>query len=95
MWRQSSKCDTNACLQVNWQKSSRSGSSNGACLEAKFAKSSYSDANGNCLEAKLQDAVLVRDSKLLDRATDTYHGPILSFSTSDWDAFIKSPLVRT
>ena len=33
-WIQSSKCDSNHCLQTYWKKSSRSGSNNGACLEA-------------------------------------------------------------
>ena len=94
MWITSSKSYDSNCLQVYWKKSSRSGPSNGGCLEARYQKSSYSGDHYNCLEAAYQGQVLVRDSKLLDRDTDTYHGPILSFSASDWDRFVKSPLVR-
>lgn len=77
MWTQSSKCDSNHCLQTYWKKSSRSTANNGACVEVA-----------------LQGQVLVRDSKLLDRTTGRYNGPILSFSDKDWASFIAGPLVR-
>lgn len=105
-WIQSSRCDSGWCLQMAWQKSSYSTGTNGACLETKFQKSSYSQLNGDCLETKFKHAgrcdnakcveiayrgeVLLRDSKLLDKATDIYHGPILSFPADEWEKFLAN-----
>jgi hypothetical protein len=47
----------------------------------KWIKSSYSTAQGNCVEvAPLRDGIAVRDSK--DKT-----GPVLKFRTDDWSAF--------
>lgn len=70
-----------------WRKSSYS-SGNGDCVEVAFAdwrKSSYSSANGSCVEVASTEALVgVRDSK--------QHGcgPILEFSNTEWDAFIRA-----
>lgn len=70
-----------------WRKSSYSGG-NGDCVEVAFAdwgKSSYSDANGDCVEVARTEAVVgIRDSK------QHGHGPILEFSRTEWDAFIRA-----
>lgn len=55
-WRTSSKCDSRDCVQVGFQKSTRSGNADW-CVEV-----------GSC--SCHQDMVLVRDSKEL-RFTDT------------------------
>jgi hypothetical protein len=49
-----------------------------------WKKSTYSSANGSCVEvAHLQDGgVLVRDSKDPD-------GGVLSYTPPEWDAFVK------
>jgi hypothetical protein len=48
-----------------------------------WIKSSLSTANGNCVEvaAVARDAVGVRDSKDIS-------GPILQFTTGEWNAFL-------
>lgn len=49
---------------------------------SRWRKSSYSSANGACVEvAHLDQAIAVRDSKNPDQAA-------LVFSTSEWDAFV-------
>jgi hypothetical protein len=50
----------------------------------KWKKSTYSSANGSCVEvAHLNDGgVLVRDSKDPD-------GGVLSYTAPEWDAFLK------
>lgn len=49
---------------------------------AAWYKSSRSSGNGNCVEvAVLDEAVAVRDSK--DRS-----GPVLIFTSAEWDAFV-------
>ncbi|KOT91643.1 hypothetical protein ADK86_22460 [Streptomyces sp. NRRL F-5755] len=53
---------------------------------ARWRKSSYSNANGgNCVEIAedIPGFVPVRDSK-------TPHGPILTFPTTSWTAFIDA-----
>jgi Domain of unknown function (DUF397) len=51
---------------------------------ATWRKSSYSGANGNCIEVArpAPDAVAVRDSKDPD-------GPELAFSPQQWKAFTR------
>ena len=50
---------------------------------AQWRKSSYSGNSGNCVEVAMTDDVIgIRDSKNPD-------GPVLSFSPSEWDAFIR------
>jgi hypothetical protein len=52
--------------------------------EARWRKSSYSGANGDCVEVaeNLQEVVAVRDSK--DRG-----GPALVFRNAEWDTFLS------
>lgn len=82
-WTKSSQCESNACVEVAFAKSTYSNPS-GNCVEVGFHKSSYSGNNGSCVEVgtcDCQNEVLVRDTK--DR-----EGPVLSFSTGSWAAFI-------
>jgi hypothetical protein len=49
---------------------------------AAWRKSSYSNANGNCVEVATSDALVgVRDSK-------DPTGPVLAFSPEEWSAFL-------
>lgn len=54
--------------------------------EIKFRKSRFSFSQHNCVEVAFVDGgardVMVRDSK--DRG-----GPVLRFTQSEWDAFVK------
>jgi Domain of unknown function (DUF397) len=52
--------------------------------QAKWRKSTYSGANGDCVEVagNLPGVVAVRDSK--DRG-----GPALVFTRAEWDAFLS------
>lgn len=54
----------------------------GNCVEVGFHKSSFSVATATCVEVAIADEVLVRDSKDRD-------GPVLSFSSQEWGAFIE------
>jgi hypothetical protein len=51
-----------------------------------WRKSSYSEANGNCLEISRSTfgTIGVRDSKQLGA------GPILDFTASEWAAFLQT-----
>ena len=54
-----------------------------SALGATWRKSSRSDTNGACVEARYLDGrVEVRDTK------DGGRGPILVFTAAGWDAFI-------
>lgn len=50
-----------------------------------WTKSTFSNANGNCVEVAKGDngERLVRDSK------DNGEGPVLTFTEAEWDAFVK------
>ncbi|MEU2256143.1 DUF397 domain-containing protein [Nocardia xishanensis] len=52
---------------------------------AVWRKSSYSGADGNCVEVAFLGGgnVAVRDTK------DKGSGPILAFTPSEWDAFVS------
>jgi len=51
---------------------------------ARWRKSSYSSANGQCVEVALaNEAVAMRDSKDPD-------GPALVFAPAEFDAFVRS-----
>ena len=55
---------------------------NSACLEARWRKSSWSQSNGHCAEARtVVGVVQVRDSKL---GTSS---PVLVFTPAEWAAF--------
>lgn len=89
-YHKSSYSDANGnCLEAAYKKSSRSGQSNGACLEAAYKSASFCDITA-CVEAAYQGTVLVRDSKMLDKATGEYHGEILSFTGPDWEKFLAN-----
>ena len=50
--------------------------------QANWTKSSYSQANGNCVEIGLSvELIRVRDSK-------NPQGPRLQFTPTEWDAFL-------
>lgn len=51
---------------------------------ASWRKSSFSNLNGNCVEARRlpHDRIAVRDTK------DNGTGPVLIFTTAEWDAFM-------
>lgn len=52
--------------------------------DIRWTKSSYSAAQGNCIEVgRLEDAVVVRDSKDPD-------GPVLSLTRTQWATFIQA-----
>jgi hypothetical protein len=57
--------------------------------ERSWRKSSYSAANGGCVEVGWPESteVAVRDSKQVA-------GPILAFSTTHWQAFLENQVVR-
>jgi hypothetical protein len=71
--------------QLDWFKSSYSGSSGGECVEVAIAwrKSSFSgDNGGECVEvATCPGTVHVRDSK-------DPQGPALAFTPEAWTAFV-------
>jgi predicted secreted Zn-dependent protease len=53
------------------------------CVEVEFRTSSYSNGQGDCVAvAKDGETVLVRDTK-------DPNGAALTFTTNEWDAFIK------
>ena len=58
-------------------------SKDGTGLSGGWRKSSYSESNGHCLEARLTDGyVSVRDSKAAD-------GLVLRFEPEAWTAFVR------
>lgn len=80
MWKKSSQCDTNACVEV-WQKSARCDA-NGNCLEVNWQKSSRCD-NDLCLEARTHGTqVQVRNNR--------EPGDVLSFGADDWRQFLTN-----
>ncbi|WP_031073127.1 DUF397 domain-containing protein [Streptomyces sp. NRRL S-118] len=72
---------------LDWFKSSYSGSQGGDCVEVAFAwtKSSYSgDQGGDCVEvAACPHTVHVRDSKDITR-------PALTLSPAAWTALLEN-----
>jgi Domain of unknown function (DUF397) len=83
-WRKSSHSNGHSqCVEVSWGKSSHSRS--GACAGVGYTKSSYSYANGNCVETGIGSCgmVHVRDSK-------NPAGGVLSFTRADWQGFVDS-----
>ena len=77
-------------LHDEWRKSSYSGGSAGACVEARVAarsrgdwrKSSYSGVKGECVEARAaENTVLVRDTQNRELGH-------LAFSADAWRAFL-------
>ncbi|MEU9831153.1 DUF397 domain-containing protein [Streptosporangium sp. NPDC048047] len=77
IWRKSSQSNANGgqCVEVGvWRKSSLSGGNGGSCVEAASAVDSS-------LEAQFDGLFLLRDSKDPD-------GPVLSFSSGEWNAFL-------
>ncbi|MGY2116011.1 DUF397 domain-containing protein [Nocardia gipuzkoensis] len=51
--------------------------------DARWFKSSYSNADANCVEVcHFADGIGVRDSK------DDGTGPVLTFTPSEWSAFV-------
>lgn len=72
--------------QLEWFKSSYSGSGGGQCLEVAYTwrKSSYSGENGACVEvAACPHIIHVRDSK-------NPGGPAFQVDSDAWKAFAGS-----
>ncbi|MGW2324715.1 DUF397 domain-containing protein [Streptomyces sp. NPDC001700] len=71
--------------ELNWFKSSYSGSEGGNCVEVamEWRKSTYSGGEGGeCVEvAACPSAIHVRDSKVTE-------GPMLTFPAAAWDTFV-------
>jgi hypothetical protein len=67
-----------ACVQPDWCVNK------GACAYSavSWVHSSYSNANGTCVEMRPVDGVQVRDSKAAN-------GPILNFNQSAWTALLN------
>ncbi|WP_307832713.1 DUF397 domain-containing protein [Planomonospora sp. ID91781] len=81
--------------RITWRKSSLSGAGQDCVEVGVWRKSSHSGGGSNCIEVALADDAqavgghkadaerlfLVRDSKDPD-------GPVLTFTPSEWDAFL-------
>jgi hypothetical protein len=72
------------CVEVAWRKATASYA-NGRCIEVGYQKSTFS-ANGSCIEVGSGTdgacgMIHVRDSK-------DPEGPVLSFTPSEWTAFV-------
>ena len=81
MWRKSSRCASNECVEAaSWRKSSRSEASD--CVEASsWRKSTASAGAGDCVEAGHGGGVVgVRDSRDPD-------GGLLEVTPAAWRAF--------
>jgi len=50
-------------------------------ISPEWAKSTYSNPSGSCVEARQDGVVQVRDTK-------DPHSPILEFSPASWQAFV-------
>lgn len=90
VWRKSSRCDSNLCVEVgaDWERSSHCA--NGECLEVRagWSTSSYCDSDTNpgsasCVQARRPNEVEVH---VRDSADPT--GPVLSFGAGDWRRFL-------
>lgn len=82
-WIKSSYCGNSySCVEVAWRKADAS-TYNGNCVEVGWQKGSGSHPNGSCVEVGegACGMVHVRDSKAPD-------GPMLSFTTDEWCAFL-------
>lgn len=67
---------------MTWLRSSACHTSS-CCVEVAFHKSSFSAANGGCVEVAAHcDEVWVRDSK-------DPGGPVLRFTPAEWRAFLE------
>jgi hypothetical protein len=78
-------CGDGACVEIFWHKASACEA--GACVEVGVWKKSQrsSPSGDNCVEVcgEPDGGVLVRDTK------DNGSGPVLSFTESEWKAFIS------
>ncbi len=79
-WRKSSRSSgTGQCVEVGvWRKSSRSNANGGQCVEVSLTGSASPEDAPSTVADRL---FLVRDSKDPD-------GPVLTFTPSEWDAFL-------
>ncbi|MEV4748620.1 DUF397 domain-containing protein [Streptosporangium sp. NPDC049248] len=83
VWRKSSQSNANGgqCVEIGvWRKISLSGGNGGSCVEVALASSPQAEperrTDADCL-------FLVRDSK-------DPGGPVLAFTSAEWDAFLAS-----
>jgi hypothetical protein len=102
-WIKSSSCESNACVEVAWNKSSKCDTA-ASCVEVAWHKSSLCDSNGgNCVEVGVwkkstrsgphdDNCVEVAGAENLDeilvRHSKEPDGPMLRFTPDEWVAFI-------
>lgn len=91
-WRKSSRCDSGACIEVDFRQSSKCDT--GACVQIGFRKSSKCDS-GSCVEVgQHEGAVLVRDSKQVNLVGEGGSYDVLRFSAGDWRQLLADVPVR-
>ena len=80
IWRRSIHCGGGECVEVAFIPEREN-----LIMDSGWAKSTYSNTNGACVETTFtgDGEVLVRDTK------DKGEGPTLRFPPAVWDAFIK------
>ncbi|MEU4411188.1 DUF397 domain-containing protein [Streptosporangium sp. NPDC023963] len=76
--------------QVTWRKSSRSGNGQDCVEVGVWHKSSLSGDGPDCVEVALADTSLGPDVDLLFLVRDSKdpEGPMLAFTSAEWDAFL-------
>jgi hypothetical protein len=84
-WVSATASNQGQCLQARWAKAQASIGSNVNCLEARWKSAEASAYNGDCLQARLDGTVEVRDSKHPD-------GAVVTVTPEDWELFLAGAL---